>query len=91
MEFDLFNIGVVYFPAIVVVVYVLVDLVKASGIDSKWYPGLAGLFGIILGVVCILIRVPDFPAGDLVTAMGIGGLSGLAATGADQLVKKLKE
>lgn len=90
MEFDIFSIGVVYFPAIAVIVYVLVELIKAGGVDGKWYPGIAGVLGIVLGIVCILIRVPDFPAGDLVTAAAIGGLSGLAATGADQLVKKLK-
>ena len=44
----------------------------------------------VLGPVCMLV-VPDFPAGDPVTAVAVGIVSGLAATGADQVVKQLKK
>ena len=44
----------------------------------------------VLGPVCMLV-VPDFPAGDPVTAVAVGIVSGLAATGADQLAKQLKK
>ena len=33
--------------------------------------------------------MPDFPAGDVLTALAVGVVSGLAATGADQLGKQL--
>ena len=46
--------------------------------------------GAVLGPVCMLV-VPDFPAGDPVTAVAVGIVSGLAATGADQLAKQLKK
>ena len=31
----------------------------------------------------------EFPAGDIITALAVGIVSGLAATGADQVVKQL--
>ena len=34
--------------------------------------------------------MPDFPAGDILTAVSVGIVSGLAATGANQLGKQLK-
>jgi hypothetical protein len=35
--------------------------------------------------------MPDFPAGDYITAGAVGIASGLAATGMDQMVKQLCE
>ena len=33
--------------------------------------------------------MPDFPAGDIITAIAVGIVSGLAATGAHQIYKQL--
>ncbi|WP_366776160.1 phage holin family protein [uncultured Gemmiger sp.] len=38
-----------------------------------------------------LISVPDFPATDPLTAVAVGIVSGLAATGINQAVKQLKQ
>lgn len=35
------------------------------------------------------INVPDFPAADPLTALAVGIVSGLAATGADQVIKQI--
>jgi len=35
------------------------------------------------------INVPDFPATDPLTALAVGIVSGLAATGADQVIKQI--
>ena len=40
------------------------------------------------GVAAMYINVPDFPATDPLTAMAVGIVSGLAATGEDQIIKR---
>lgn len=58
---------------------------------AKIKPKNNGSFPIILGIVAMYIGVPDFPATDPLTAAAVGGASGLAATGMDQVVKQLKQ
>ena len=76
---------------ITVIVYIIGLAVKATKVDNKWIPVICGLAGIILGIVAMYIGVPDFPATDPLTAAAVGGASGLAATGMDQVVKQLKQ
>ncbi|MBR5217387.1 MAG: phage holin family protein [Oscillospiraceae bacterium] len=74
--------------AITVIAYVMGLLVKASGLNDKWIPILCGVTGGILGVVSLYV-MPDFPAGDVINALAVGIVSGLAATGADQVMKQM--
>ena len=74
--------------AITVIAYVMGLLVKASGLNNKWIPILCGVTGGILGVVSLYV-MPDFPAGDVINALAVGIVSGLAATGADQVMKQM--
>lgn len=77
-----------YMLAIVALVYVLAEFIKASPLDNKWLPPLCGVMGIALGIVCLVVGVPDFPATDPVTAGAVGAVSGLAATGVNQIYKQ---
>jgi len=45
----------------------------------------------VLGVLAWCGSVPDFPAGDPLTALAVGIVSGLAATGTNQLIRQLKQ
>lgn len=81
-----FGIGSV--AAISVICYLIGQLVKALPLDDKWIPIIVGFFGGILGVVGKLV-MPDFPAGDILTAIAVGIVSGLSATGANQIYKQL--
>ena len=74
-----------------VTVIFLINSEERNKVDNKWIPVICGLAGIILGVVAMYIGVPDFPATDPLTAAAVGGASGLAATGMDQVVKQLKQ
>ena len=74
--------------AITVIAYVMGLLVKASGLNDKWIPILCGVTGGILGVVSLYV-MPDFPAGVVINALAVGIVSGLAATGADQVMKQM--
>lgn len=86
MDFSSFGIAGV--AAITVICYLIGMLVKASGLDNKWIPIICGVCGLALGLAAMLI-MPDFPATDYITAAAIGVVSGLAATGADQVIKQL--
>lgn len=82
--------GIASVAAITVIAYLIGTLVKATGLDNKWIPIICGASGGVLGVVAMLTGVPDFPAGDYITAVAVGIVSGLAATGVNQAVKQIK-
>lgn len=81
-----FGIGSV--AAISVICYLIGQFVKALPLDDKWIPIIVGFCGGILGVVGKLV-MPDFPAGDILTAIAVGIVSGLSATGVNQIYKQL--
>ena len=85
MNFDMLQVA-----AITVICYLIGMVVKAAPLDDKWIPCIVGVLGGILGVVGMFV-MPDFPAHDILNAVAIGILSGLAATGAHQLGHQLTE
>ena len=82
------ELGIAAIPVITIIVFLAVEAVKATPLDNKWLPVIAGGFGGILGVVAMMV-MPEFPAADPLTAIAIGIVSGLAATGAHQVYKQL--
>lgn len=84
MEFGIATVAV-----ITALVYIIGLGVKATKIDNKWIPAICGVCGMILGVIALASGMPDFPATDYITAAAVGGASGLAATGVDQVIKQL--
>lgn len=85
---DLSSFGIASVAVITVICYLVGQVVKASGVDNKWIPIVVGVAGGILGVVGMHI-MPDFPAQDYLTAIAVGIVSGLAATGVNQVAKQL--
>ena len=85
---DLSSLGIASVAAITVVCWLIGQAVKASGLDNKWIPIICGVCGAVLGVVGMFI-MPDYPAKDYITAVAVGIVSGLAATGVNQAVKQL--
>lgn len=83
--------GIASVAVISVICYLIGMIIKATGLDNKWIPCICGVAGAVLGVVAWVISVPDFPATDPLTAVAVGIVSGLAATGINQAVKQLKQ
>lgn len=83
------NFGVATFLAITVLAYVVGQIIKVSKLDNKWIPIICGIFGGLIGILSFYIRVPDFPASDVITAAAVGVASGLSATGINQIGKQL--
>lgn len=82
------DFGIASVAGITVICYLVAQVVKATALDNKWLPILCGAAGAALGVVG-LYTMPGFPAEDVVTAVAVGIVSGLAATGVNQVYKQL--
>ena len=76
--------------AITVISYLVGMGCKAWGKVDKWIPVIVGTVGAVLGVVG-LYTISDFPAQDVLNAVAVGIASGLASTGANQVVKQLTQ
>lgn len=86
MEFGMATVA-----AITVLVYIVGVGIKATPLNHKWIPVVCGISGVALGILALGIGMPDFPANDYLTAAAVGGASGLAATGVDQVVKQFSK
>ena len=84
------ELGIAAIPVITVIVFLAVEAVKATALDNKWLPVIAGGFGGALGIVAMYV-MNEFPGSDPLTAIAIGIVSGLAATGAHQVYKQLSK
>ena len=84
------NIGIASVAAITVICYLVGLIVKAvPNMADKYIPICCGVAGAALGVAGLYLGLPDFPANDPLTALAVGIVSGLAATGANQVFKQL--
>ena len=82
---------IITIPAIIVISYLVGMACKAiDAVPDKLIPVIVGTAGAILGVVG-LYTMKDFPADNILNALAIGIASGLASTGANQIVKQLRQ
>ena len=82
-----FGIGSVV--AITVITYLIGMGCKSwEKLDNKYIPVICGIVGAVLGVVGMQ-TMADFPAKDVLNAVAVGIVSGLASTGANQIGKQL--
>ena len=85
------NIGIASVAAITVICYLAGLIAKALPLDDRYIPIVCGVCGAVLGVAGLYLGLPDFPAADPVTALAVGIVSGLAATGINQMAKQLSK
>ena len=83
------DFGIASVAGITVICYLVGLIVRTLGIDSKWIPCAVGITGAALGALGRHI-MPDYPADNMITAIAVGIVSGLAATGANQIYKQLR-
>ena len=87
-DMDISTMGTVL--AIVVITYLIgLAAKRMNAIDDEWIPVIVGVSGGILGVIGMYV-IPDFPAHDILNAIAVGIVSGLASTGVNQAYKQLK-
>lgn len=80
--------GITGIAAITAICYLAAECIKATPLDNKWLPVICGVLGGALGAAAMFI-MPDYPATDYITAVAVGIVSGLAATGVNQIGKQL--
>lgn len=83
-------LGIAGVAAITIICFLAAEIVKATPLDNKWLPVFCGILGGALGIVGMNV-MPEFPASDILTAVAVGIVSGLGATGAHQIYKQLSE
>ena len=83
------TIGVATVAAIIVICYLIGMIVKASPLQDQWIPIVCGVCGGAIGALALLFGMPEFPAQDYFTAVAVGIMSGLTATGVNQIGKQL--
>ncbi len=76
-------------PVIVVICYVIITAIKQTKINSKFYPLISCAIGAALAAAMFFL-FPEFIGATTITAAIISGaVSGLAATGTNQIFKQL--
>lgn len=85
---EIFELGITQVAAITVICYLVGVTCKSLGGIDKFIPSIVGALGGILGVVAMYI-MPDFMATDILSAIAVGIVSGLASTGAHQVFHQL--
>ena len=84
---DITTLGTV--TAIIAICYLIGLAVKAiPNIKDNLIPVIVGLCGGVLGVAGLYL-MPEFPAEDVMNAVAIGIVSGLASTGVNQVYKQI--
>ena len=86
------DFGIASVTSITVICYFVGMVVKATPWNNDQYiPIICGASGGLLGVIALYTNVPDFPASEPLTAIAVGIVSGLAATGVNQAVKQMSK
>ena len=85
------DFGITSVVAITVITYLIgMGCKSAERLDNKFIPVICGFVGAVLGVVG-MYTMADFPAKDILSAVAVGIISGLASTGANQIRKQLTQ
>lgn len=78
-------------PAIAVISWLVGYASKQiPSIKDNYIPVIVGVVGGILGVIGMYV-IPEYPVKDILDAIALGIASGLASTGAHQIVKQIKK
>lgn len=77
---------------IAIAICIAVQVLKWRGIikesDKEYIPYLCGFIGMVLGPVA-MFAMPGFPAKDIIRAVAIGGVSGIASIGVYEVFKAI--
>jgi len=88
-------IEVISVPVIATLVYWIINLIKYTTDNNekvlRFVPLIAAGIGAVVGVLCFLLLPEIYVADNFLVAIIVGGASGLAATGTNQVIKQLSQ
>lgn len=78
-------------PALVIIVYLVAEAVKLISNEklNKYIPIICGVFGGVLAVIAFFVCPAYINASNLFEAIATGIVSGLSATGINQIYKQI--
>lgn len=83
------NLGIASVAAITVICYLVGNICKGMhSFKDEWIPSTVGFAGAVLGVIAYFTKMPEFADFHIITAIAVGVVSGLAATGVNQIFKQ---
>lgn len=83
------SLGIASVAAITVICYLIGNTLKwMNNFRDEWIPSAMGITGGLLGIVAYLTKMPEFAGFHILTAIAVGIVSGLAATGVNQIFKQ---
>ena len=85
---DLASFIIASVACITVICYLAATAVKQTPLANKWLPSICGALGGLAAPGRYVHQRAGLPATDPLTALAVGIVSGLAATGADQVIKQ---
>ena len=87
---NMMDFGVASVAAITVICYLVGLIVKATPFNNdKYIPIACGVVGAVVGGLWFYMGWGEYPATEPVTAVAVGIVSGLAATGVNQVFKQI--
>lgn len=86
------NFGIASVAAVTVICYLIGMFCKSnSHVKDELIPAIVGLCGGLIGIVAYFTRMPEFNGMHILTAIAVGIVSGLAATGVNQVYKQFQK
>jgi hypothetical protein len=89
MNMDLSNCVTVV-PIVIICYLVGIGCKASKKVSDKAIPVIVGIVGGIIAVPAMYV-MKSFPAEDIITAISVGIMSGLASTGVNQIYKQSKK
>lgn len=80
----------VVIPTLLIICYLVVEIFKLF-VKKKFLPVISGVTGAILGIIAYFLIPSLIDSQNILTAIAIGIISGLGATGSNQVFKQLKK
>ena len=86
------NLGIASVAAVTIICYLIGIWCKSTPrIKDELIPAVMGLCGGVIGIVGYITKMPDFEGAHILTAIAVGVVSGLSATGINQIYKQMNK
>ena len=78
-------------PSIMIISYLVTEIFKLWIKKKKYLPLVAGISGLILGIIIYYIEPDILNTSNIFTSMAKGIISGLASTGSNEIIKQMRK